>query len=682
MSEDPVKADSSAMLGPLDIFLLLSFIGFLGYWLFGRKKAKKDDSDEIGLTQIVPPDKISRQFSSNASFVTKMKNSGKSIAIFYGSQTGTAEEFSNRLAKDAQRYDLKAMVLDPEECEIDDLPSMRDELGKCLIVFVVATYGEGDPTDNAQLLYEWLHDDQDLAGLNYAVFGLGNKTYEHYNSVGRYFDKRLEELGAFRVCTRGEGDDDANIEEDFVSWREKFWPTVCDFFDVKLSKRKIQRSLSVMTERVFKVKTFTDLPPEKVYSGEIAKLGSYKNQKPPYDAKNPYLARVMVNRELHKDGSDRSCMHIELDIEGSGIRYSAGDHVAVYPTNDLELVEKLGRLLGVDLDVVFKMENVDEDAQKKSPFPCPTTYRTALLHYIDIANTVKTHILAELVAYAKDEKDKEFLNNLVAGDEKGKALYNEWVVKDHRNIIGVLEDLPSVKPPIDYLMELLPRLQCRYYSISSSSKLVPKRIHITAVVVDWLTRIGRQQKGVATTWLKQKVPNEDQDVRVPIFVRHTQFRLPPKPTTAAIMIGPGTGLAPFRGFIQERDVQRESGCPIGETVLFFGCRKKQEDYLYQEELEEYEKNGTLSKLFLAFSRDQAEKVYVTHLLRQNTELIWKLIEKGGHVYVCGDARTMAKDVHKILEETLQKHCDMTGQQAATYLKNMSNKSRYSVDVWS
>lgn len=681
MAEATAEAVSSAIVGPVDILLLLSFACGVIYWFFGRKKNKVDDID-IGLKQISQPVKLTSQLSSTDSFVTKMKNSGKSIAIFYGSQTGTAEEFANRLAKDAQRYELKAMVLDPEECDIDDLPAMRDELAKSLIVFVVATYGEGDPTDNAQALYEWLHEEQDLSELNFAVFGLGNKTYEHYNSIGRYFDERLEELGANRVCEKGEGDDDANIEEDFVNWREVFWPAVCQFFDVNINKRMIQRSLSVTTRREFRLRTFTDLPADKIYKGEIAKLGAFDNQKPPYDAKNPYLAPVRVNRELHKNSSDRSCMHIELDIEGSGIRYHAGDHVGIYPVNDIELVEKLGKLLDVDLDTLFKLENVDADAQKKSPFPCPTTYRTALLHYMDIASTVKTHVIAELVTYAKDDKDKDFIQKLISGDEEGKHLYNEWVVKDHRNIVSILEDLPSVKPPLDHILELLPRLQCRYYSISSASKMHPKRIHVTAVVVDWMTRIGRQQKGVATTWLKEKVPSDGDVARVPIFVRHTQFRLPTKATTPVIMVGPGTGLAPFRGFIQERHLLKESGAPLGDTVLFFGCRKKSEDFLYQEELEEYESGGTLAKMFLAFSRDQPQKVYVTHHLKEHREYVWKLIDKGGHIYVCGDARTMAKDVHKILEDTFMECGNMSSQQAASYLKNLSNKSRYSVDVWS
>lgn len=684
MANPVTESDSSSLLGPIDIVLLLSFLCGAFYWLFRRKNKSGESSElDLGLRQVTQPTPLNSQTStSDSSFVRKMRNSGKSIAIFFGSQTGTAEEFANRLAKDAQRYTLKAMVLDPEECDLDDITLIRDELEKSLVIFVVATYGEGDPTDNAQQLYEWLHEEQDLIGLNFAVFGLGNKTYEHYNSVGRYFDKRLEDLGAHRVYERGEGDDDANIEEDFVNWREKFWPAVCEFFEINISKLKIQRSLSVMTSREFRLETFNDLPGDKIFKGEVARLGCFDNQKPPYDAKNPYLAPVRVNRELHKNGSDRSCMHIELEIEGSGIRYHAGDHVGVYPVNDPEMVDKIGKLLDVDLDTVFKLSNVDEDATKKSPFPCPTTYRTALLHYVDIANTVKTHVLAELVQYASGDEDREFLSKMVAGDDEGKSLYNEWVVKDHRNIVSILDDLPSVRPPLDYILELLPRLQCRYYSISSSSKMHPTTIHITAVVVDWITRTGRRQKGVATTWLKEKVPLESGVMTVPMFVRHTTFRLPAKVTTPVVMIGPGTGLAPFRGFLQERHLLKQSGAPLGDTVLFFGCRNKDHDYLYQEELESYLNDGTIKNLFLAFSRDQKKKVYVTHHLKENREYIWRLLKDGGHLYVCGDARTMAKDVHNIIEETFVDCGNMTEQEAANYLKNMSNKNRYSVDVWS
>ena len=424
-----------------------------------------------------------------------------------------------------------------------------------------------------------------------------------------------------------------------------------------------------------------ELPTEVIYKGEHGKLGAYDKQKPPYDIKNPYLAPVLVNRELSK-GGDRSFIHIELDISGSGIRYEAGDHVAVYPTNDIDLVSSIGKVLNVDLDIVITLENVDPSASKKNPFPCPCSYRTALMHYVDISNTVKSHVLAELIKYTTDEKDLQMLNNLTSSSERGKILYNEWIVKDHRHILSILEDLPSCRPPLDLLLELLPHLQIRYYSISSSPKMYRNSIHITAVVVDWQTRTGRRQKGVATCWLKDKIPNQDIPVRVPMFVRHTTFRLPEKSSLPILMVGPGTGLAPFRGFIQDRHIQKEEGNQMGDTILYYGCRKEKEDFLYEDELKDFVNHGTVSDLQLAFSRDQPEKNYVTHKLKENLEQIWHVIKAGGHLYICGDAKYMAKDVHQLFIDAMKVHGSKTNEQAINFLKSLGNKGKYSVDVWS
>lgn len=347
------------------------------------------------------------------------------------------------------------------------------------------------------------------------------------------------------------------------------------------------------------------------------------------------MSRIKVNKELHKPTSDRSCMHIEFDIEGSKMRYDSGDHLAVYPINNLELVEKIGKLCNKDLDTIFTLINTDEESSKKHPFPCPCSYRTALTHYLDITMNPRTHVLKELSEYCSDPAEKEKLKLMAGTTPEGKALYQQWIISDNRNIVHILEDLPSCKPALDHLCELLPRLQPRYYSISSSPKLYPNTVHITAVKVEYKTPTNRINKGVATTWLAEKLPKEDDYPTVPIFIRKSQFRLPTKPQTPIIMIGPGTGLAPFRGFIQERNVSKGEGKPVGETVLYFGCRKKSEDFLYEDELVEYENSGLL-KLHLAFSRDQKEKVYVYHLLEKEAEEVWRIIgENNGHLYICG-----------------------------------------------
>lgn len=662
------------LVGTVDILLFASFIGFALYWFYARRKKTENAlSQKLVLTTTA---KISFE---DTSFIGKMKKSGKSLGIFYGSQTGTAEEFAGRLAKDAQRYGLKSLVLDPEECDMEELTRMG-EVENSMAIFVVATYGEGDPTDNAQEFYEWLQNDRDdLECLNFAVFGLGNKTYEHFNAMGRFVDKRLEEMGAKRVFEMGEGDDDANLEEDFVRWREAFWPAVLSKYNIDI--KEIKRTLSSCSERQFKLVIHDDLPKDKIYSGEMNKLKSYINQRPPFDAKNPFLAPVLVNHELHRAGN-RSCMHIELDITGSKIKYEAGDHVAVYPTNDHDLVEKLGCILNVDLDAVISLKNTDEDSPKKNPFPCPATYRTALLHYVDIASTVKTHQLRELAEYTNVAEDKEFLLNITDSTEEAKKQYQDWILVPHRHIVAVLEDLPSLRPPLDHILELLPRLQCRYYSISSSPKMYPTSIHITAVLIRWTTSTGRIQKGVATTWLATKRPKEGEVPRVPIFVRKTQFRLPFKSVTPVIMIGPGTGLAPFRGFIQDRHIQKQNGKEVGSTVLFFGCRKKSEDFIYEDELNSYAEDGTLKDLHVAFSRDQEKKVYVTNLMAEHKDSIWKILDNGGHMYVCGDARNMARDVHNLLVTLVKEKSAISEKEATDYVKRLSAKGRYSVDVWS
>ncbi|XP_071790459.1 NADPH--cytochrome P450 reductase-like isoform X1 [Asterias amurensis] len=673
MAEAASKVVSEPMFGMLDILLMTVSLGIGVYWFFFRGK-KPADQQFTAIKKLTVAPTLTR--GSNMGFIDKLKSSGKNVVVFYGSQTGTAEEFATRLSKDSQRYGMKGMIADPEECEMEDLPRLS-EIENSMAIFCLATYGEGDPTDNAQEFFDWLHEGSvDMSGLRYAVFGLGNKTYEHYNAMGTYVDTRLEELGGERIYECGLGDDDGNMEEDFVTWREQFWPAVCQRFGV-------QATGDESSIRQYSLQLHDELPSEKVFSGEVARLGSFRTQKRPFDAKNPYLSPVIVNRELHK-GGERSCMHIEFDISDSKIRYEAGDHVAVFPTNDPVLVDRIAELIGgEDMDTVMSLNNVDEDASKKHPFPCPCTYRTALSHYLDITSVPRTNVIKDIAEYATDQKDKDFLLLLSSSTPEGKKEYSEWVIQDHRSIVAILEDLPSLKPPLDHLCELLPRLHARYYSISSSPKEYPTSIHITAVLTKYSTRIGRQVNGVATSWLKQKVPNGPQSTpTVPIYVRKSQFRLPFKLATPVIMVGPGTGFAPFRGFIQERHFAKSEGKVLGETILFFGCRNRNHDYIYENEINGYLADKTLAAVFTAFSRETGAKEYVQHIMSREKERIWKLLEEGGHIYVCGDARYMAPDVQKVIRTIISEQGGKTQQEADDYIKKLQSKGRYACDVWS
>ncbi|KMY88495.1 NADPH--cytochrome P450 reductase isoform X2 [Drosophila simulans] len=666
----PSGGGDEPFLGLLDVALLAVLIGGAAFYFLRSRKKEEEPTRSYS----IQPTTVCTTSASDNSFIKKLKASGRSLVVFYGSQTGTGEEFAGRLAKEGIRYRLKGMVADPEECDMEELLQLKD-IDNSLAVFCLATYGEGDPTDNAMEFYEWITSgDVDLTGLNYAVFGLGNKTYEHYNKVAIYVDKRLEELGANRVFELGLGDDDANIEDDFITWKDRFWPAVCDHFGIEGGGEEV-------LIRQYRLLEQPEVQPDRIYTGEIARLHSIQNQRPPFDAKNPFLAPIKVNRELHKGGG-RSCMHIELSIDGSKMRYDAGDHVAMFPVNDKSLVEKLGQLCNADLDTVFSLINTDTDSSKKHPFPCPTTYRTALTHYLEITAIPRTHILKELAEYCTDEKEKELLRSMASISPEGKEKYQSWIQDACRNIVHILEDIKSCRPPIDHVCELLPRLQPRYYSISSSAKLHPTDVHVTAVLVEYKTPTGRINKGVATTYLKNKQPQGSEEVKVPVFIRKSQFRLPTKPETPIIMVGPGTGLAPFRGFIQERQFLRDEGKTVGESILYFGCRKRSEDYIYESELEEWVKKGTLN-LKAAFSRDQGKKVYVQHLLEQDADLIWNVIgENKGHFYICGDAKNMAVDVRNILVKILSTKGNMSEADAVQYIKKMEAQKRYSADVWS
>ncbi|KAJ7309012.1 hypothetical protein JRQ81_008297 [Phrynocephalus forsythii] len=661
----PETPEASASFSLTDIFLFSIIIGLLTYWFFFRKK--KEEVPEF--TKIQP---MTTHLTPPPSLTCPLwpPPQGKNIVVFYGSQTGTAEEFANRLAKDAHRYGMRGMSADPEEYDLSDL-SRLSEIEKSLAVFCMATYGEGDPTDNAQDFYDWLQEtDADLSGIKFAVFGLGNKTYEHFNAMGKYVDKRLEELGAQRIFELGLGDDDGKYVSGAAAGAGATW-----------GRAASGEELSVI--RQYELVVHTDINANKVYTGEMGRLKSYENQKPPFDAKNPFLAQVTKNRKLNQ-GGERHLMHLELDIGSSKVRYESGDHVAVYPANDTSLVNQLGEILGADLDTVISLNNLDEESNKKHPFPCPTSYRTALTYYLDITNPPRTNVLYELAQYATDASEQEHLRKMASSSAEGKALYLSWVVGARRNILAILQDTPSLRPPIDHLCELLPRLQARYYSIASSSKVHPNSVHICAVVVEYETKTGRVNKGVATNWLKNKQPNDNgHKSMVPMYVRKSQFRLPFKSSTPVLMIGPGTGIAPFMGFIQERGWLKEQGKEVGDTVLYYGCRHANEDYLYKDELAKFVKDGVLTQLNVACSRDQPEKIYVQHLLKQNKANVWKLIhEDNGHIYVCGDARNMARDVQNTFYEIVAEYGKMNQQQAVEYVKKLMTKGRYSLDVWS
>ncbi|KAE9407401.1 putative cytochrome P450 oxidoreductase [Gymnopus androsaceus JB14] len=658
-------------------------------------------------------------------FVAKMKAGNKRLAIFYGSQTGTAEEYAIRLAKEAKaKFGLTSLVCDPEEYDFETLDTVPED---CAVIFVMATYGEGEPTDNAVQLMQNLQDEdfefskggRDLSGLKYVVFGLGNKTYEHYNVIAKYADEALAKMGATRMGTRGEGDDDKSMEEDYLEWKDGMWEAFANTMGVE---------------------------EEKVYLGELS-ARALTRTKGIHDAKNPYAAPLVVARELFQDPKDRNCVHVELNIEGSGITYQHGDHVGVWPSNAELEVDRLLLALGL-YDKKDKVINIDslDPALAKVPFPVPTTYATVLRHYIDISALAGRQMLGTFAKFAPNPEaeaaikelntNKDVFHEIVANGclKPGEVL--QVAAGNDIRAIPTPENTTAWPIPFDMIVSSIPRLQPRYYSISSSPKLHPSAIHVTCVVLKFQSVTNervpeRLVYGVGSNFLlnlkyaangeeaplisstgvaNAVVPTyaiegprgayrQDNIYKAPIHVRRSTFRLPTNPKSPVIMIGPGTGVAPFRGFVQERvalarrSIEKNGPDALadwGRITLFYGCRKSTEDFLYKDEWPQY--GSELQGKFVmhtAFSREppykpDGSKIYVQDLIWQERENVADSILNGkGYVYICGDAKNMSRAVEEVLAKILGEAKGGSAEvEGVAEVKMLKERSRLLLDVWS
>lgn len=400
---------------------------------------------------------------------------------------------------------------------------------------------------------------------------------------------------------------------------------------------------------------------------------------------------------------------MEVDVAGSGITYQAGDHIAIWPINAEQEVDKLAKVLGLTdkLDTVLTVSNTDP-ASTKLPFPVPTTYRTILRNYIDITAPPSRAFIGQLTPFAPTEA----ANKTFALWGQDKEAFRINVADARRSLGNVLEKIlgagQTMEIPFDLLIESVPRLQARYYSISSSAKAHPTSIHLTAVVLNYKPDVAPEETvyGLATNFLhschalinkagviepKYEISGpkgtyliEEGGIKVPVHVRHSNFKLPRNSALPVIMIGPGTGVAPFRGFVQDRAHDVKNGKKVGATVLFFGCRREDEDYLYKDEWPELMKDIEGAKIITAFSRQPGlPKTYVQHRMNEHKELIWDLIHKqGGYFYVCGDAKNMAREVNHKLIEIAMTCGEMSEEKATTYVKELRGRGRYEEDVWS
>jgi sulfite reductase (NADPH) flavoprotein alpha-component len=547
----------------------------------------------------------------------------KPLLILYGSQTGSAEGLAKKIAKESAQHGLEAKIMEANACALDVLVKTER------LLFVTSTWGDGDAPDNAMEFFKALHatDAPKLEALSFSVLALGDKNYSDFCGAGKKFDMRLEQLGAKRIHARV--DCDLDYESAATGWMTAVLPL-----------------LGQIGGTPAPVADASAAAPKEAAAPPTAAKAHSRN--------NPFPARLLVNRLLTGEGSGKEVRHFAISLADSGLSYEAGDALGVIPANCPALVSDILAALGCD----------GEEAVK-APDGSETSFRNALLRHYGI--TQPTNGLLEAIASRAQSAE---LKNFLAPENKAaleKHLHG-------REVMDFLLAHPTARFTPPEFVALLRKLNPRLYSIASSPKAHPGEVHLCVGIVRYEAH-GRGRKGVCSTFLADRVEGE---TPLPVFTQVSHgFRLPSNGDTPVIMVGPGTGIAPFRAFLEER----QAVAAKGRNWLFFGDQKRSTDFLYREQLEGMFKDGALTKLELAFSRDQAEKIYVQHRMAEHAKELWAWLEEGAHFYVCGDAKRMAKDVDVALHELIVTAGGRTPEQAKEYVAALKTAKRYQRDVY-
>ena len=540
----------------------------------------------------------------------------ETITIISASQTGNARRLSEQLREKLLSEKLNVNLVNAGDYKFKQIAQEK------ILVIVASTQGEGEPAEEAVALYKYLHSKKapSLNETAYAVFALGDSSYEKFCQAGKDFDTQLAQLGAKPLLARI----DADVE----------YQAIADAWIEELSQ--------LLKARV---------PTQSTHQLVAAQVGSVDEiHSSPYTKTSPLTASLSVNQKITGRGSLKDVRHIEIDLGDSGLRYQPGDALGVWFDNDPALVEELIGLLWLTGD-----EKVQVAEQSY-------TLRDALTHHLEL--TQNTPLIVE--KYANLSKDETLLG--LISDKQALLYYAQ-----NTPIVDMVRQA-AAQPTAQEFVELLRPLTPRLYSIASSQAETEDEVHITVGVVRYDID-GRARTGGASGFLADRLKEGDE---LRIFIEHNDnFRLPADSTKPVIMIGPGTGIAPFRAFMQQRDNEEATG----KNWLFFGNPHFVEDFLYQVEWQRYVKEGLLTNISLAWSRDQAQKVYVQDKLREQGEEVWHWIEEGAHIYVCGDANHMARDVEQALLEIISQYGNMDSESADEFLSELRVERRYQRDVY-
>ncbi|KAE8901274.1 Methionine synthase reductase [Phytophthora fragariae] len=671
----------------------------------------------------------------------------RAVSVFFGSQTGCAESIAQRIYDEALERQLDAELHPLNEfqkskvetrdghfvvivCSTTGNGDPPDNCGK----FWRYVKRRTQPNDM-------------LSKLRYTVLGLGDTNYDKFCFMGKSIEKRMRELGAQSFYEFGAADEAMGLEDSVEPWLNGLWVAFDEASgaasksadnivttdsnteessvvaaDSTPSTSLPAAATSINTsyllenlisyEKMFgPLETPTEVPEDipRLQSSLLSLrfLTEEERQEqiaPPtaddeseISSTNPFMASVIGAEYLTAQHAERKVLRLDIDVSGSGINYVPGDSIGIKCPNRSEDVDALLACLGINGDEVISAEPVAATngrvAKKKNTsihFPSPCSARDVFLHHVDILTSPKKAAVRALATYCSDEEQRARM--LVLSSKTGAEKYKAFITEQHLNVVELLHLFPSCKPPLDHLLTLLPQQMPRYYSIATSPLVNPTMLSVAFTVVEHAVgEHGLRRRGLCTNWLAKICQPligggtvADVDVRIPIFLRGTQdFHLPGSAQSPMLLIGPGTGVAPFMGFLQHRHIEvKTADSTRGDSYLFFGCRRQSEDWLFREKMHEYVANGTLTKLFTAFSRDQDEKHYVQHDLRNNGKLVCDLLMgSDGYVFVCGDGMAMAKDVHAALVGILTSNAGMSQEAAELKLRELGTQHRYVRDIW-
>ncbi|KAB2074060.1 hypothetical protein ES319_A07G127300v1 [Gossypium barbadense] len=599
-----------------------------------------------------------------------MEMKSKTLLILYATQTGNALDVAERIAREAERRACTVVIRSTDDYDANSLPA------EDTVIFVVSTTGQGDTPDSMKVFWRFLLQrnigSHWLEGIHYAVFGLGDSGYQKYNFVAKKLDKRLSDLGATAVVEKGLGDDQhpSGYEAALDPWLSSLWsrlneikphffPKGPDFLvsnEELIGLPKFQVTYHNVDDIDSRLSTATDF---KYLQMQIGRARSMSSGKVPHEKCKPDAFLKMVkNFPLTRASHEKDVRHFEFEFVSQVIKYEIGDVLEVLPSQSPAAVDSFIQRCNLDPESLItvhprEMENRHID-NNVNTLDVPIKLRTFVELTMDVTSASPRRYFFEVMSFfATAEHEKERLQYF-ASPEGRDDLY-QYNQKERRTVLEVLEDFPSVQMPFEWFVQLAPPLKNRAFSISSSPLAHPTQVHLTVDVVSWTTPFKRKRQGLCSTWLASLDP--EQSIYIPVWF-HKGLLPPPPPSLPLIVIGPGTGCAPFRGFVEERAVQSQS-----------------------------ENDGVLSEakgggFYAAFSRDQPQKVYVQHKMQEQSERIWNLLCEGAAIYVAGSSTKMPSDVMVAFEEIISKESGAPRESAVRWLRSLEKAGKYHVEAWS